>query len=46
MVTRPIALTNTNSVGNVRDTIIVREAALPGRLPIMLPVVGETRVPQ
>jgi D-aminopeptidase len=42
MLTSPIALTNTNSVGVVRDTIIAREVALPGRLPIMLPVVGET----
>jgi D-aminopeptidase len=42
MLTSPIALTNTNSVGIVRDTIIAREVALPGRLPIMLPVVGET----
>lgn len=42
MLTSPIALTNTNSVGMVRDTIIAREVALPGRLPIMLPVVGET----
>jgi D-aminopeptidase len=42
MLTSPIALTNTNSVGVVRDTIIAREVALAGRLPIMLPVVGET----
>jgi D-aminopeptidase len=42
MLASPIALTNTNSVGVVRDTIIAREVALPGRLPIMLPVVGET----
>jgi D-aminopeptidase len=42
MLTSPIALTNTNSVGVVRDTMIAREVAVPGRLPIMLPVVGET----
>ena len=42
MLTSPIALTNTNSVGTVRDSMIAREAAVPGRLPIMLPVVGET----
>jgi D-aminopeptidase len=42
MVTSPVALTNTNSVGIVRDTIIARVVALPGRLPIRLPVVGET----
>jgi D-aminopeptidase len=42
MLTSPIALTNTNSVGMVRDSVIAREAAVPGRLPIMLPVVGET----
>ncbi len=42
MLTSPIALTNTNSVGTVRDSVIAREVALPGRLPIMLPVVGET----
>ena len=42
MLASPIALTNTNSVGVVRDTMIAREVAVPGRLPIMLPVVGET----
>ncbi len=42
MLASPIALTNTNSVGIVRDTMIAREVAVPGRLPIMLPVVGET----
>jgi D-aminopeptidase len=42
MLSSPIALTNTNSVGVVRDSVIAREVALPGRLPIMLPVVGET----
>jgi len=42
MLSSPIALTNTNSVGTVRDSLIAREAAVPGRLPIMLPVVGET----
>ncbi len=42
MLASPIALTNTNSVGVVRDTMIAREAAAPGRTPIMLPVVGET----
>jgi len=42
MLTSPIGLTNTNSVGIVRDSMIAREAAIPGRLPIMLPVVGET----
>jgi D-aminopeptidase len=42
MLASPIALTNTNSVGVVRDTLIAREVAVPGRLPIMLPVVGET----
>jgi D-aminopeptidase len=42
MLTSPIALTNTNSVGVVRDTVIARELGLPGRQPIVLPVVGET----
>jgi len=42
MLSSPIALTNTNSVGIVRDSVIARETAIPGRLPIMLPVVGET----
>ena len=42
MLSSPIALTNTNSVGIVRDSIIAREPRIPGRLPIMLPIVGET----
>jgi D-aminopeptidase len=42
MLSSPIALTNTNSVGVVRDTMIALEAEVPGRTPIMLPVVGET----
>ena len=42
MLSSPIALTNTDSVGVVRDSLIARETRLPGRMPIMLPVVGET----
>ena len=42
MLSSPIALTNTDSVGIVRDTLIRRETRVPGRMPIMLPVVGET----
>ncbi len=42
MLSSAIGLTNTNSVGVVRDTLIRREADLPGRMPIVLPVVGET----
>ncbi len=42
MLSSPIALTNTDSVGTVRDSLIAREVAVPGRMPIMLPVVGET----
>ncbi len=42
MLSSPIALTNTDSVGVVRDTLIRRETRVPGRMPIMLPVVGET----
>lgn len=42
MLASPIALTNTNSVGTVRDSLIAREAMVPGRMPIMLPIVGET----
>jgi D-aminopeptidase len=42
LLSSPLALTNTNSVGVVRDAVIRREADLPGRMPIVLPIVGET----
>jgi D-aminopeptidase len=42
MLSSPIALTNTDSVGVVRDSLIARETRVPGRMPIMLPIVGET----
>ena len=42
LLTSPIGLTNTGSVGTVRDAIIRRDATEPGRVPILLPVVGET----
>ena len=32
MLASPIALTNTNRVGVLRDSLIAREAAVPGRL--------------
>jgi D-aminopeptidase len=42
LLTSSIALTNTDSVGVVRDTVIRLEAEQPGPVPIVLPVVGET----
>jgi L-aminopeptidase/D-esterase-like protein len=38
----PIGITNTNSVGVVRDAILEWQAATPGLQPWGLPVVGET----